>query len=152
MALNAQISVSVVAHESSAGDLSRAMRITQGAYSALMGDGTGALQAQVAWSDARTLSGSSETLTLSSLADTRDGAAVTVALTAIKAAYARNTHASLSLALSGGPFGSGVTVAPGGCLVIADATAAGMSASAVTAAASAGATYEILFLGEGTVT
>lgn len=152
MPLNAQISLSIVAHETSAGDLSRQMRVTPAAYATILTDGTAANQAQVVWSDARTLAGSSETLTLSSLADTRDGASVTVALTAVKAAYLRNSHASISIVASGGPFGSGVTVAPGGCVAIVDPTAAGLPATAVTATASAGATYDIVLVGEGTVT
>lgn len=152
MPLNAQLAVSIVAHETAAGDLSRQMRVTPATYAMLFTDGTGANQAQVVWSDSRTLSGSSETLTLSSLSDTRDGAAVTVGLTAVKAAYARNTHASIPLTLSGGPFGSGVTAAPGGCVAIVDPTAAGSSASAVTVAGSAGGTYDIVLIGEGTVT
>lgn len=152
MPLNAQVALSIVAHETAAGDLSRQMRVTPATYAMLFTDGTGANQAQVVWSDSRTLSGASETLTLSSLADTRDGAAVTVALTAVKAAYLRNSHSSISLSASGGPFGSGVTVAPGGCVAVVDPSAGGLSASAVTVAGSAGGTYDIALIGEGTVT
>lgn len=152
MALNAQIAISIVAHETANGDLSRQMRVTPATYAIVLADGTAAGQAQVVWSDSRTLSGSTETLTLSSLADTRDGAAVTVSLTAVKAAYVRNSHASISLTASGGPFGSGVTVAPGGCVTLADPTAGGLPATAVTVTASSGAAYDIVLVGEGAVT
>ena len=87
MALSAQVSLSILAHETSSGDLSRTLRATPATYSVVLSDGTAAYQAQVVWSDARTLAGSSETLNLASLADTRDGASVTVTLTAVKAAY-----------------------------------------------------------------
>ena len=62
MPLNAQVAVSIVAHETAAGDLSRQMRVTPATYAMLFTDGTGANQAQVVWSDSRTLSGSSESV------------------------------------------------------------------------------------------
>lgn len=149
MALNAQITLSILAHETSSGDLSRTLRATPANYALSLGDGTGANQAQVAWSDSRTVSGPSETLTLSSLSDTRDGASVSVALTAVKVAYIRNAHATTALNVAGGPFGSGYTLPAGAAAVHADPSAGGLAATAVTVT---GAAYDIVLIGEGTVT
>lgn len=152
MALNAQITLSLIAHETSAGDLSRTLRATPAAYTIGLSDGTAAYQAQVVWSDSRTLSGTTESLNLASLADTRDGAAVTTTITAVKAVYVRNSHASASLTFSGAPFpAGGVTVAAGGGYTQVDPTATGMTAGTVTVAGAAGATYDIVLIGEGSV-
>lgn len=152
MALSAQVNLSVVAHETSSGDLSSALRATPAVYTTLFSDGTAANQAQVVWSDSRTLSGSSETLNLSALPDTRDGAVVSVAITAVKAVYVRNSHASVGITFAGSPFpAGGLAVAAGGAVVQVDPSAAGMSASTVTVTGSAGATYDIVFVGEGSV-
>lgn len=151
MALNAQVTFSLLAHETSSGDLSRTLRATPATYAAAIGDGTGANKAQLAWSDARTLSGASESLNLASLADTRDGAAVTATITSVKVVYIKNTGAS-SLTFSGGPLtGSGVVLAAGGFCVLADTSAAGMAAGTITVAGAAAATYEIVIVGEGSV-
>ena len=84
MALNAQIALSILAHETSIGDLSRTLRATPANYALSLTDGTGANQAQVVWSDSRTATTSNDDLTLWNLSDTRDGASVTVAFTQIK--------------------------------------------------------------------
>jgi len=42
MALNAQITLSILAHETSSGDLSRTLRATPANYALSLGDGTGA--------------------------------------------------------------------------------------------------------------
>ena len=153
MALNAQIMLSILVHETSAGDLSKTLRATPATYSASLSDGTAAYQAQVVWSDSRTLAGSSETLNLATLADTRDGAAVSVAITAVKAVYIRNSHASASLTFAGSPLpAGGLTVAATGAYTQVDPTAAGMTAGTITVTGSAGATYDIVLIGEGTVT
>lgn len=150
MALNAQINLSIVAHETSNGDLSRTLRATPASYTASLSDGTAASQAQVVWSDSRTLSGSSETLNLASLPDTRDGAAVSVAVTAVKAVYVR---ASAALTFAGAPFpAGGVSVAAGGALMQVDPTAPGTAAGSVTVTGASGATYDIVIIGEGSVT
>jgi hypothetical protein len=149
MALSAQISLSIVAHETSSGDLSRTLRATPASYSLSLTDGTAASLAQVGWSDSRTLSGPTETLALSALPDTRDGASVSVAVTAVKAVYVR---AAAPLTFSGAPFpASGVAVAAGGALVQIDPTAAGTAAGTVTVSGSAGASYDIVIVGEGSV-
>lgn len=152
MALSAQVSLSILAHETSSGDLSRTLRATPATYSVILSDGTAAYQAQVVWSDARTLAGSSETLNLASLSDTRDGASVTVTLTAVKAAYIRNSHPTIGLTLAGAPFpAGGLAVAAGAAVTLVDPSAAGMTAGTVTVTGSAGATYDIVLIGEGSV-
>ena len=45
MALNAQIMLSILAHETSAGDMSKTLRATPATYSASLSDGTAAYQA-----------------------------------------------------------------------------------------------------------
>lgn len=151
MPFNAQMTFSLLAHETSSGDMSRTLRATPASYAVAIGDGTGASQAQLAWSDARTLAGSSETLNLTSLSDTRDGASVSVTVTATKVIYIKNTGTS-SLTFSGGPLtGSGVVLAAGGFCVLADTSAAGMGAGTITVAGATGAAYEIVIVGEGSV-
>lgn len=153
MPLNAQVALSIVAHETSYGDLSRQMRVTPASHSVVLSDGTAANQAQVVWSDSRTLAGGSDTLALSSLADSRDGASVSVNITSVKVIYIKNTHASSSLTFSGGPLtASGVSIAAGGACVITDSTAGGMSSGSISVSGAAGGTYEIVLIGEGSVT
>jgi hypothetical protein len=151
MAFSAQITLSLLAHESEAGDISTALRVTPASYAVAMTDGTAANQAQVAWSDNRTLSSSSETLALSALPDVRSGATVTVTITAVKAYYVRNRGAS-SLAFAGAPFpAAGLTVAAGAVAMQSDQSAAGMSASGVTVTGTSGGSYDIVLFGEGSV-
>jgi hypothetical protein len=160
VALNAQLTLSILAHESSAGDLSRTLRATPVSYALSLGDGTGANQAQVAWSDSRSIGTTPEDLDLRSLSDTRDGAAVAVAFTAIKAVYVRNTHATASLVVGGGSFSGlgSLAIPPGGVYFVTAPSDGGFTvnpAAAVNArfaAASGTVTYDIVFIGEGTVT
>lgn len=152
MPFNAQVTFSLLAHETSSGDLSRTLRATPASYAVAISDGTGAAQAQLAWSDARTMAGASETLNLAALADTRDGASVTATITAPKVIYIKNTSGSTALTFSGGPLSaSGVTIAAGGFCVLADQSAAGMPAGTITVTGAASATYEIVILGEGAI-
>jgi hypothetical protein len=152
MALSAQITLNILAHETSSGDLSRTLRATPASYALSLADGTAASQAQVVWSDSRTLAGASETLNLSSLSDTRDGAAAIVSVVAVKALYAKNTGTA-TLTFAGSPFSAGgQAVAPGGAIAQCDPTAAGMAASGVTVTGSVGCTYDIILIGEGSVT
>jgi len=162
MALNAQILLSILAHESSSGDISQTLRATPATYSLTLTDGTGANQAQVVWSDARTIAaGQSELLDLGALPDTRDAAAVTVAFSQVKLIYLRNTSTSDSLSIGGSisnafgglPLSSPRTLGPGGCYLMTAPSASGFgSATGALFAAPAGAvSYEIILIGEGTV-
>jgi hypothetical protein len=151
MALNAQISVNILAHETSDAGLSRTLRATPAAYAVALSDGTGANNAQVAWSATRTLAASSENLNLAALADSRGGSPATVTLTAVKAVYVRNKGTS-SLAFAGAPFpSSGQTVQAGAVAMQCDPSAGGMAASGVTVTGTVGGSYEIVLLGEGSV-
>ncbi len=157
MALNAQILLSILAHETSTGDLSKTLRATPASYSASLTDGTGANQAQVVWSGSRVAAGT-DTLQLSALSDTRDGAVVTVNITAVKAMCFRNTHASNPISVGVvSPSTSLVRVEPGGAFVIVAPTAGGIASGVGSAnthfiTATAGTTYDIVLIGEGSVT
>lgn len=162
MALTAQIALSILAHETSSGDLSRTLRATPANYALTLTDGTGANQAQVVWSDSRTATTSNDDLSLASLADTRDGAAVVVAFTQVKFVYVRNTHATANLRI-GGAVGLGVfaglpvtvamTLPPGGGYMFSAPTDSGVVAGIARFAAESGScTYDIVLIGEGTVT
>lgn len=161
MALDAQILLSILAHETSSGDISRTLRATPASYSLILGNGTGANQAQVVWSDARTATTTPGSLDLASLTDDRG----TVSFTAIKAMYLRNSG-SVTLNWNGGSWVNGPLSSPGdcvlfipagGCAVFVAPTAGGyaVAGSPQTMAfdtPSGSTTYEIVLIGEGTVT
>jgi hypothetical protein len=165
MPLNAQLTLSIMAHETSSGDLSRTLRATPASYSLSLADGTGANQAQVVWSASRTAATTGESLDLRSLSDTRDGAAVTVSFTAVKAIYVRNTHATNSLLIGGStiggfvglPFSSGLAAAPGGAYFFTSPSGSGFAVNgnswiARFTGSGGSCTYDIVLIGEGTVT
>lgn len=168
MALDAQILLSILAHETSSGDISRTLRATPASYSLSLSDGTGANQAQVVWSDSRTIPAEAvEDIDLQSLSDDRG----VVSFSAVKVLYIKNTHASVQIDIRQGVSlanswdwigyaaddGLGETVVPaGGCIMVAAPTAAGVSVAddrkIIRIVAAAGVTYEIILIGEGTVT
>ena len=151
MPLNAQVTLSILAHESNTGDIASTLRVTPASYAVALTNGTAANQAQLAWSDNRTLSGSSENLPLSTLPDVRDGVNATVTMTAVKLWFVRNRGTS-SLAFAGSPFpASGLTVAAGAVAMQSDPSANGMAASGVTVTGTAGGNYDIVLIGEGSV-
>jgi hypothetical protein len=174
MALNAQINLSIIAQETSAGDISRTMRATPVSYSVGLTDGTGANQAQIAWSDSRTISGTEETLSLASLPDVRDGASVTVGMTSVNVLYVKNTHATATVLLgstSAGTFAAshfvgmpankipagaqGYALPPGAAILISVPTQLGLTTLAgqqfTVGSSTAGATYDIVIVGRGSV-
>ena len=150
MALDAQILLSILAHETTSGDISQTLRATPATYSVTLGDGTGANQAQVVWSDSRTLAGASETLNASNLTDDRG----TVALTALKAVYVKNSStATLTFTpASAAAFGGTQHVRAGGAALAVAPDATGMAGGNLVVAGGAGQTYDIILVGEGTVT
>jgi hypothetical protein len=165
MPLNAQVSLSMIVHESSSTDLSQTLRATPVSYALSMADGSGANQAQVSWSSSGSATTTPTDLDLSSLPDTRGGAAVTVSFTAVKAVFVRNKSASQALNI-GGPAGATASaafppvaypIAPGGCYCVVAPTEAGLAVSpsgariARLAAASGSAEYDVVFVGEGSV-
>jgi len=165
MPINAQVLLSILSHESTSGDISQTLRVTPATYSLSLGDGTGANQAQVAWSDSRTLgSGADDTLNVAALSDDRG----VVAFTAVKLIYIRNTGA-VAINLIGNsdwatgpqklPNTSNYEIPAGGCWVATNPTAAGWSVGASpkyltieNQSASTAATYDIVLIGEGTIT
>ena len=165
MALNAQIMLSILAHETSAGDLSRTLRATPASYALSLTDGTGANQAQIVWSDSRTVVSPQETLDLRSLTDTGDGASVTVAFSAVKVLYVRNkataadnivTLSSVFIAYQGLDAGTHI-VRSGGLFLCAapgddGSTAIIATNNTITISGAVGAQYDIVIVGEGTVT
>lgn len=146
MSLSAEVLVNLVAIETDAADIARNTRVTRADYFASLTEGTAANQAQIVWSDSR-VSGGTDTLQLSALSDTRDGAAVTINLTALKAIYLKNTGDTHTLTVTGAYTGS---VGPGGVMVNVNPTAAGTTSATLYVTSTAGATYDIVIIGEGT--
>jgi hypothetical protein len=151
MSLDAQILLSLVAHESQEGAIARSLRATPATYSLTLADGTGEAQAQVAWSASRTLAGASETLNAAALTDERGA----VSLSALKAVYVKNASTvTLTVTPSGSAsaFGGTHHIRPGGVAVAVAPDATGMPAGEAVVAGAAGAAYDIILIGEGTVT
>jgi hypothetical protein len=146
MSLSAEILVNLVAIETDTADIAKNTRVTRGDYFVSLTEGTAANQAQIVWSDSR-VSGGTDTLQLSALSDTRDGAAVTVNLTALKAIYLKNTGTTHTLTVTGAYTGS---VAPGGVLVNVNPTATGTTSATLYVTSTVGATYDLVIVGEGT--
>ncbi len=170
MALNAQILLSILAHESDNGDISQTLRATPVTYALALTDGTGANQAQIVYSESRAIpGGGQDSFGLRTLADDRGA----ISFTTIKALFIRNTHPSIPVQLvlgdalqeswSSGPghavdgsnFGE-TNIAVGGCLFYSDPTANGapspQSGDAIYINGAPGGTYEIILIGEGTIT
>jgi len=179
MPLNAQILLSILAHESSSGDISETLRATPASYSLELTDGTGANQAQVVWSDSITMAATTHDLDLTALTDDRG----TVTFTAIKAIYIANTSESANISVQkytetdgtpafsnawlSGPFQtqnivstgdvdvSFLVLNAGGAAAMFSPTAAGYSVTSSSKVlrvyAAPGATYDIILIGEGTV-
>lgn len=147
MSLSAEILCRIVGIETDTADIAKNTRVTKAEYFTAFADGTAAGQAQVIYSNSVTSAGT-DTFQLSSLADTRDGAAVTINFTAAKVLYIRNTHASNTITVTGAYTGS---VPAGGILLAVNPTAAGTTAATLYLASTAGTTYEIVIVGEGSV-
>lgn len=149
MSLSAEVLASVVARETGTGDLVVNSRFTKYDFFREFADGTGADQAQVVYSDNRTAASGSFTVLLSAISDTRNGASVLVNFTAVKCIMVKNTHATHTITLSGAFSG---VVKPGGVFLLVDPSAAGASPSSLFFETTAGATYDLVVIGEGTVT
>ena len=147
MSLSAEILCRIVGIETDTADIAKNTRVTKAEYFTALTDGTDAGQAQVIYSDSVTSAGT-DTYQLSSLPDTRDGAAVTIAFMAAKVLYIRNTHASNAITVTGAYTGS---VPAGGMLLAVNPTAAGTTAATLYLASTAGTTYEIVIVGEGSL-
>jgi hypothetical protein len=160
MPLNAQIMLSILAHETSAGDLSRTLRATPASYALSLTDGTGANQAQIVWSDSRIAPANDEDGTgLASF--TEDG--MNYSFTSVKVIYIRNTG-TVELLWAGGEWptgpnpvaGAAIKIRPGGVVFMAapDATgwATANSALRIDNQTATNGSYEVVLIGEGTIT
>lgn len=158
MALSAQIALSITAHEKTAGDLSKQMRVTPATYAMMLGDGTAANQAQVVWSDSGEIPDGNEALhQFESLSDDRG----TVSMSAVKVLYVRNSG-SLPLTVApyfwnGAPWSSSIDLEAGGVVVMVVPTAGGWSAAGSGAGIlvanqnGSAVPYQIMLIGEGTI-
>ncbi len=167
MDLTAQILLQIAAVETSTADLSATVTTTNVSRSLSFATGTGPGQAQLVWSDSRTIAASgTDTLDLADLADDRG----TVVLSAVKAIYIRNTGAA-ALNLSGvgppedweagpvkTPSGSLLEIPAGGMYLATNASAAGWAVGSspqlvtvINASTTAAASYDILLIGEGSI-
>lgn len=160
MPLSAQVLLSVVAHESSVGDLSSQMRVTPANYAISLTNGSDEGQSQVAWGDSYAWTdGTSVPYLLYGLSDDRG----TLTLTALKVFYIRNKGTTPLLvnvtSFSTAPIQNGgrVEVQGGGAAVFVAPTAGGWAvggASSMTisrATDSSSADFDIAFIGEGTI-
>lgn len=147
---SAEVLIDVHAQEDRSGDLVRERRTTPFRYFVSLLDGTAANQAQMVWSDSRTLASGAETITFSSIADTRDGAAVSLNFSAVKTVVVKNTHPTLTVTFSGAF--TAWPLKPGGMMAIVDPSADGVAGPSLVVSGSAGVTYDIIVIGEGTVT
>jgi hypothetical protein len=161
MALSAQIALSIIAHETTSGDLSSQMRVTPATYALMLSNGTGANQAQVAFSDSTAIQDNYDNgYAFSAIVDDRG----TITMTSVKVIYFKNTG-SVSLDIgrnsnwSEGPFTAeiGCVVPPGGVVVLAAPTAAGWPTSEAGAGIAifngngTPGSYDIMLIGEGAI-
>lgn len=159
MALNAQISVSVVSQETASYGISDETRVTPASYAVLMTDGTAASQAQVAYSDSYSWDdGSTVGYILAGLSDDRG----TVSISSLKVLYVKNNGSDPLLVYSSnftsGPIkNSGrIEIQGGGVAVLVAPTSSGWTVSGnssltVDRQSGTNANFDIVMLGEGTV-
>ncbi len=167
MTLTAKILLQILATESSSSDLSSTTRVTNVSRTVNFANGTGANQAEIVWSDSRTIAANGEDiLDLTALADDRGS----VDLTAVKAIYVRNTGTVgiywQALAppdhWGSGPLQAeeefGIKVPPGGVMLITNPSALGWMVESGDEqilfgndSSTTAATYDIILIGEGAI-
>ena len=162
MPLNAQILMSIVAQESSSSSMATTMRTTPASYALAMTDGTGANQAQIAWSDAGTVDGDAgKGLIVQALNDERG----VVNLSTVKAIYIRNKSPTDVLGVSASnwstlsptlvPFNH--RIQPGGAMLVTNpgaggwTTGASSSLSIIVGGTEGTVNYDLVLIGEGTI-
>lgn len=163
MDLTAQILLQIAAVETSTADLSATVTTTNISRAISFATGTGANQAQLAWSDSRTVDGlGDDTPDLSALPDARG----TVTFTAVKLIYIRNTG-TMPIVWDGNgdwdtgpqktPDTSSYEIPPGGIYLASNPSAAGWSVGAASEYLTivndnaTAAAYDILLIGEGSI-
>jgi len=164
MSLSARIGLQLIAAETSSLDLATTVRSTTVFQSILFTDGTGANQAEIVWSDSRTIAADdSDTLELANLSDDRG----TVAMTAVKAIYVRNTG-TVAIRWGGGDWGSAplddpessaLVIPAGGLCLLTRPSADGWNVPSGgddivfgNESESIEAAYDIVLIGEGELT
>lgn len=162
MSLNAQVLMSIIAQESSTSNMASTMRSTPASYSVSLSHGTGANQSQLAWSAAGSVGGDTgEEFVIQALADDRG----IVSMTSVKAIFIRNKSASSVLAVSVYGWTSlspNLTpffprIPAGGAIAFVNPTAEGWTTgpsstmNLISSAANQTVDYELVFIGEGTV-
>lgn len=165
MPLSAQIALSMIAHESSSGDLSSQMRVTPAVCGVLLADGDGANRAQVAWSAQRVIGVSEvDDIVFSSMQDDRGS----VSFSSVKAWYIKNTSSGdvgdivvgsdqsddtvPASAWTG--WARGLAIPAGGAIALVAPSAVGLPvgpANVIRVSGNNGATYDLMLIGEGTV-
>jgi len=161
MPLNAQIMLSILAHETSAGDLSKTLRATPASYAATLTDGTGANQAQIVWSFSGAFGGEyffgGEGFT--NFSDSRGN----VNFSSIKTIYIKNTGTTPFNTLLKGdwptgptntPGSGGIEVNPGAVLFMCRSDATGWSTAGgyIGVSSDTNGSCEVVLIGEGTIT
>jgi len=160
--LNANILFSLVANETDAGDYAKDVRTTKVEYFKELTDGTGANQAQIAWSDSGTFDNDYFPLGVGfTFTDERGSGS----FSAIKFFYVKNTGSQDFSILSpadwpNGPLfaptsPAGLHLKPGGAVAYFAPDAAGWPTAGSTFGFSTGegvAAYEVILIGEGTIT
>lgn len=161
MPLNAQISLSILTHETSSGDLSRTLRATPANYAIALTDGTGANQANLVWSASESIAGGADWTpsgaNFANFADDRG----TVAFSAIKTVYIKNSgaHPAVLFGSDWPALGNGVAEIPlpaGGVLFMSRTDASGWAtANSILTISTPGnqpaTTIEIVLVGEGSI-
>jgi hypothetical protein len=135
------------------------MRVTPASYAASLADGTGANQAQIAWSDSYSWDdGSTTGYIIAGLADDRG----TVSFSSLKVLYIKNNGGDPLLVYSSN-FASGpiknsgrIEVQGGGVAVLVAPTSGGWTASGnsslvVDRQSGTNANFDIVLIGEGTI-
>ena len=153
MTLTAKILLQILATESSSSDLSSTTRVTNVSRTVNFASGTGANQAQIVWSDSRTIAAdATDFIEFANLDDDRGA----LAISALKLIYVRNTGTVLIVAPVGDPNIGGISVPPGGTILLANPSAAGwgnqdidQTLAFANASITTAATYDIILIGEG---
>lgn len=161
MSIEGRINIDCLFHDNSSSNLSSSLRVASATYSIEITNGTGANQAQVAWTSTATNNGSTaDEIFLQSLSDDRGN----LSLTAVKAIYIRNKSATNTLRVSVDNWTSldsvllpfNLVLLAGGACVYTNPTAtgwttiAGSALSIIAAAEGQSVEYDILLVGEGT--
>lgn len=159
MPLNAQISLSILAHETSSGDLSRTLRATPANYAIALTDGTGANQANLVWSASKSLAEAADwNASQNNFANFVDDRG-TVAFTAVKAIYVKNTGAHpVTLVTAEWPqfgFDEEIVIPAGSVFFVCRADASGWATANSALFFATGeqqpTTFEVMLVGEGTI-